>query len=163
MTKTKRKCLLALFSSVLLALTYQSTQAQYPSGIFLPLVMKQEVPTPTPGPTPGYTARTGNVQITTIVYNFPGTVQPGEYVEIINREALHVQLEGWRLSDIASHTFTFPSFNMQPGQVCRIYTNEYHPETCGFSFGNNLSIWNNGGDTATLRDYYGTVVSQYSY
>jgi hypothetical protein len=27
-------------------------------------------------------------------------------------------------------------FAVQPGQVCRVYTNEVHPGWCGFSFGN---------------------------
>jgi hypothetical protein len=29
---------------------------------------------------------------------------------------------------------------MQPGQVFRVYTNEYHPEWCGFSYGSGALL-----------------------
>jgi len=59
--------------------------------------------------------------------------------------------------------FTFPNFSIQPNQTCRVYTNESHPEWCGFSYGSGSAIWNNTGDTATLRNAQGVVVSAYSY
>jgi hypothetical protein len=31
----------------------------------------------------------------------------------------------------------------QPGQTRRVYANESHLETCGFSFGSGKAIWNN--------------------
>ena len=37
-----------------------------------------------------------------------------------------VQLANWTLSDAANHVFTFPSFQIQPNQTCRVYTNEDH-------------------------------------
>jgi hypothetical protein len=52
---------------------------------------------------------------------------------------------------------------MEPGKVCRIYTNENHPEWCGFNYGSGSAIWNNGGDTAYLRDGNGTLIDDYSY
>ena len=51
-----------------------------------------------------------------------------EYVEFRNNDNRAIQLQGWTLRDEANHTFAFPSHVMQPGQVCRVYTNEYHPE-----------------------------------
>jgi predicted ATPase with chaperone activity len=52
---------------------------------------------------------------------------------------------------------------MQPGDVCRIYTNENHPEWCGFNYGSGSAIWNNSGDTATLKDGNGTLIDEYGY
>jgi hypothetical protein len=52
---------------------------------------------------------------------------------------------------------------MGPGKVGRVYTNEYHPEWCGFNYGSGSAIWNNTGDTAYLRDDVGTLIDQYSY
>ena len=84
-------------------------------------------------------------------------------MEIRNTGGSPVQLAGWTLSDAANHVFTFPLFVMAPGQTCRVYTNEVHPEYCGFSYGSGTAIWNNSGDTATLRDNQGKVVDTYSY
>ncbi|ETW91975.1 MAG: hypothetical protein ETSY1_45845, partial [Candidatus Entotheonella factor] len=45
----------------------------------------------------------------------------------------------------------------------RVYTNEVHPETGGFSFGIGRAIWNNQGDEGQLFDQDGNVVSSYGY
>jgi hypothetical protein len=60
--------------------------------------------------------------------------------------------------------FHFPvGFVMQPGQVCRVYTDEVHPEWCGLSFGYRKSgVWNNSApDAAVLFDGDGAVVSRW--
>ena len=86
-----------------------------------------------------------------------------KYVEIRNADTVAIQLANWTLSDAANHVFTFPSFQIQPNQTCRVYTNENHPEWCGFNYGSGSAIWNNTGDTATLRDGEGAVVDVYTY
>jgi beta-N-acetylhexosaminidase len=67
---------------------------------------------------------------------------------------------GGSVLTVAKH---FPSHVMEPGQTCRVYTNEYHPEWCGFSYGSGSAIWNNSGDCADLRDSYGDTVDTYCY
>lgn len=136
------------------------------SVVYLPLIIKSDPanPTQTPAPTmpPVYT--TGQIDIDLIFFDgVAGTAEPDEYVQIRNRDGHAIQLQGWRLSDAAGHVFTFPSRVMQPNQTCRIYTNQVHPDSCGFSFGSGSAIWNNSGDTATLRNAQGTVVDSYSY
>ena len=106
---------------------------------------------------------TGNIVVTTIFYNGFGQNEPDEYVEIRNDENYPIQLEGWKLSDIANHVYTFPNYAIQPGQVCRIYTNEYHPEWCGFDYSYGSSIWNNSGDCAYLRDFQSILIDDYCY
>lgn len=106
----------------------------------------------------------GKVEIVTIFFNGSGEKEPDEYVEIRNTALAPIQLEGWTLVDKAKHRFTFPDFLLQPGQVCRIYTDQVHPEWCGFSFAyNETAIWNNGGDCATLADSQGAPVTEYCY
>jgi hypothetical protein len=92
-----------------------------------------------------------------------GTSEPDEFVEIWNDDKTPIQLKNWTLSDAASHVFTFPSFVIQPNQTCRIYTNQVYSQWCRFSYGSGTVIWNNGGDTATLRDGNGTLIDEYSY
>jgi competence protein ComEC len=119
-----------------------------------------EPPPPTTQPPP---VTTGNVQIINIFVDGAGSSEPDEYVEIRNDDTNSIQLQNWTLRDIADHIFTFPSFVMEPGKVCRVYTNENHPEWCGFNYGSGSAIWNNGGDTAYLRDGNGTPIDDYSY
>jgi len=157
---------------------------------YLPIVMKEilitptrtSTPTRTPTPTstttippsPTNTATptrtstqqppiTGNVVITTIFYDGSGSTEPDEYVEIRNDDTFSIQLANWTLRDEASHIFTFPSFVIQPGQVCRVYTNQDHPEYCGFNYHSGVAIWNNGGDCAYLHASSNTLIDQYCY
>jgi hypothetical protein len=155
-------------------------------SVYLPLLRKPvAAPTPTPTATatstpmatatatstPTATATTGpppagNVKIADIFYDgVKGSQEPDEYVEIHNSGSGAVQLEGWTLRDAAStpHVFTFPNFLMQPGQTCRVYTNEFHEAWCGFSYGSGSAIWNNTGDCAYLRDSGGLLVDSYCY
>ncbi len=135
--------------------------------IFLPLIIKQATPTPTPtatiqptngGPetptatnTPSLPDNTGDVVIIDIFVDGAGSSEPDEYVEIRNDDTSSIQLQGWTLRDEANHVFTFPSFVMAPDQVCRVYTNENHPTWCSFNYGSGSAIWNNSGDCAYLR------------
>ena len=149
--------------------------------IFLPLIIRPEnlsptptstpnpsvtpvIPTSTPTPTTPPTNNTGNVDITNIFYDgVAGSNEPDEFVEIKNNDSHFIQLQNWTLRDAADHVFTFPAFVMTPGQICRVYTNENHPEWCGFNYGSGTAIWNNSGDTATLRDSSNSLIDEYVY
>jgi hypothetical protein len=54
-------------------------------------------------------------------------------------------------------------YTLQPGQTCRVYTNESHPDTCGFSFGSGKAIWNNKGDCGHLYRKDGSEANTYCY
>jgi hypothetical protein len=107
------------------------------------------------------------IQITKIFYD--GLVyqtESDEYVEITNFGDEPVDLKGWVLKDISEGypSFTFPSYELQPNQSIRVYTNEIHPEYGGFSFGYGRAIWNNTNpDTAALYNAEGQEVSRKSY
>jgi competence protein ComEC len=122
------------------------------------------VPTVTPSPTPTQPpAITGNIQIINIFVNGAGSLEPDEHVDIRNDDTRPIQLFNWTLRDIANHVYTFPSFVIQPGQECRVYTNENHPEWCSFNYGSGSAIWNNTGDCAYLRNGGGNLVDEYCY
>ncbi|GAB4579963.1 MAG: hypothetical protein Fur0022_27020 [Anaerolineales bacterium] len=106
-----------------------------------------------------------SIKITNVFFSGAGLDEPDEYVEIQNMGTLSTQLQNWTLRDNTKdlHVFTFPSFLIEPGQTCRIYTNEAHPEFCGFNFGNSTAIWNNDGDCALLQDENGNMIDEFCY
>ena len=56
-----------------------------------------------------------------------------------------------------------PAHIMNPGDTCRVYTNEDHPEYCGFNYGRGSAIWTNTGDCAFLKDGLEVLKDQYCY
>jgi hypothetical protein len=89
-----------------------------------------------------------------------------EFVQIINRGSGSADMEGWSLKDASdgSPTFTFPSYSLAPSKSIRVYTNEVHLDSGGFSFGYGRSIWNNSNpDVAALSNAQGQEVSRKSY
>lgn len=110
-------------------------------------------------------AEQGRVEISYI--NYDGQVyrsEADEYAEIRNVGGTPVNLGGWRLyAGDPGQDFWFPSYVLQPGASCRVYTNQAHPESCGFSFGRGSAVWNNGGDCGYLYDSGGVQVDSYCY
>lgn len=181
--------LIVFFVAIItVAIIVSSAQGGDPDELaYLPLVVDGPTVTPTPTATPTATntptptntptatptneplppTSSGDVRIVTIFYDgVVSSQEPDEYVVIRNYDAAPVQLENWTLRDANGanpKTFTFPNFIIQPGQSCRIYTNEIHPETCGFSYGNSAAIWNNSGDCGTLRNSSGVSMDVYCY
>lgn len=176
--KTKLSLMVSFVFAGLLIVGIASAQT-IGFNLFLPIVMRPEdpptptptptiTPTPTKMPTPSPTTppppqSTGNIVITNIFANGSGSSEPDEYVEIKNMDSVRIQVQSWTLRDNANHVYTFPNFVMQPGQVCRIYTNQNHPEYCGFNYGSSAAIWNNTGDCAYLRDSTNALKSQKCY
>jgi hypothetical protein len=113
------------------------------------------------------TSSGSDVQITYIFYD--GLVyrtESDEYVEITNLGDTSQDLEGWVLKDISEGypTFTFHSYILAPGEKIRVYTDEIHPDSGGFSFGYGKAIWNNTDhDWAALYNAQGQEVSRRSY
>lgn len=140
--------------------TPQPTNTQAPLPTNTPALAPTSPPAPTEPP-----ATSGNVIISSIFYDGIVTrVESDEYAEITNIGGSSVNLSGWRLNaDDAGQDFIFPSFELQPGQSCRIYTNEAHPETCGFSFNSGRAIWRNTGECGHLFDETGVEVSTWCY
>jgi len=102
---------------------------------------------------------------------FDGLVVDSEaygYAQILNQGVTAANLMGWCLQDVSdgSPAFTFPSYDLLPQASVRVYTNEDHPESGGFSFQRKLAAWNNNLsslDTAGLFDPDNVLVSTKSY
>ena len=116
--------------------------------------------------TPTYFA---NVTIINVTYKLPD-----EFVEITNLGTGSADMDGWNLSDAPTasnktNTFTFPAFVLGPGSVVRVHTaNGTGSQTDIFwnrscRTGNTFQcVWNDGGDTATLKNINGTA-STFTY
>jgi hypothetical protein len=95
----------------------------------------------------GTDAPSPDVRIECIVYEGEEFEFEGdEYVQIKNFGDASQDLLGWTLANQKdpSHAFTFSSsFVLEPGQSIRVYTNEVHPESGGFSFESETAIWTN--------------------
>jgi len=115
----------------------------------------------------GDTISTSPAKVVITHIRYDGVVpikESDEYVVIDNQGGSSVNLKGWRLyAGDPGQNFYFPSFDLKPGQKCRVYTNEVHTATCGFSFKIDKAIWNNGGDCGSLFNSGGKRVSYYCY
>ncbi len=97
-----------------------------------------------------------------------GTVkatEADEYIVIKNDGLVEIDISGWRIHAVSrNQDFTFPpGTKLGKGVKFKVYTNEVHPESGGFSFGSKRSVWNNKSDEAQLYDAQGNLVSSYAY
>ncbi|MDB9530048.1 lamin tail domain-containing protein, partial [Nodularia spumigena CS-1038] len=110
---------------------------------------------------------TKDVTISRLVYK--GEVkrtQADEYIEISNLGNSTADISGWKITSAGSakQVFTFPQGTiLEGGKNFRVYTNQEHSETGGFSFGSKTAIWNDAGDEAKLFDAEGSNVSTLAY
>jgi len=113
----------------------------------------------------GPTVAAPNVVLTDVFFNGKvSAAEPDEYVEFQNQGTLPQDMSGWRIASVrGAQTYSFAGLTMQPGQICRLYTNEVHPEWCGLSWAKASAQWSNAGDRANLSDATGKVVSSFGY
>lgn len=143
--------------------TKTSTPTQTPTRTPTRTTTSTPTKTNTPTQTSIPVVNDGNIAIITINRYGSGSQEPDEYVEIKNLDTKRIQVQGWTLRDIANHIYTFPAFIMEPNMICRVYTNQYQPTYCGFSYGSNAAIWNNTNDCGYLRNSAGIEKSTYCY
>ena len=87
-----------------------------------------------------------------------------EYVVFENVAESTLVLGGWTVSDEAGHTYAFPGgFTLGPGELVTLYTGSGTDDPTALYWGRTGAVWNNGGDTVTVRDANGTVVLQRGY
>eukprot|EP00985_Skeletonema_marinoi_P032477 scaffold39149_cov93-Skeletonema_marinoi.AAC.10 len=108
--------------------------------------------------------------------NYNGSVkstESDEYVEITNNSKSTIDISEYAVVDINHHgtlketvgtTFVFPTpTELTPGQTVKVYTNEIHPESGGYSFHSRKAIWNNKGGKGVLMDRDDNEISQFVY
>mmetsp|Transcript_11156 Transcript_11156/g.22188 ORF Transcript_11156/g.22188 Transcript_11156/m.22188 type:complete len:470 (+) Transcript_11156:36-1445(+) len=100
-------------------------------------------------------------------------VESDEYVEITNDSKSPTDISGYSVVSLNHHgtpdetemaKFTFPTpTELKPRQIVRVYTNEDHPESGGYSFDRGIQIWNNKGGKGVLKDRDDNEISQFVY
>ena len=109
------------------------------------------------------------IRISKIRYDPPGTDTGTnshlnkEFVVITNTGSRAVRLEGWVLKDRAGHRYRFGAFRLRPGKSVTIHTGRGTDDRDDLYWGSDDYIWNNDGDTATLKDASGRTVDTCRY
>lgn len=81
-------------------------------------------------------------------------------VTLVNNGTQPVSLENWFIVNSGiSHIYTFPNFTLQPGATVMVYAGVGTGTASTLYWGQNGTVWNQNGDTATLFDNFGTVIS----
>ncbi len=116
-------------------------------------------------------AATAVVQFTKIQFDSPGTDTRsnaslvGEYVRITNKSTQRINLKQWTLVDASNHKFTFPDHSFGPGGTVYVHTGKGTngkqpngtPDSARLYQQRGAYVWNNDGDTATLRSASGRL------
>jgi predicted extracellular nuclease len=106
------------------------------------------------------------VQFGVIQYDSPGTDDGSnaslnaEFVVVKNVSGRKVQLEGFTVRDASGRTFTFPAMRLRPGRTVRLHTGTGTNTARHVYWRQSNYVWNNGGDTATLRNAAGKVIDR---
>jgi hypothetical protein len=86
-----------------------------------------------------------------------------EYVVLANRGDEPVPLDGWTVSDEAGKTYEFGNCTLAPGERVTLHTGSGEETATDVYWGKRQAVWNNDGDTVTVRDANGTIVAERSY
>ena len=110
--------------------------------------------------------------------NYDGQVpktESDEYVVITNNSKSPMDISGYYVyvatTGTQGPTFTFPKATknnnptvlLKGGESVKIYTNEIHKESGGYSFGSGKAIWSNKGGLAVLKDGAGKKIGEFKY
>ena len=109
------------------------------------------------------------IQFGEIWYNSPGSDRGGatslnhEWVQLHNTSGARITMTGWTLRDVAHHVFTFGTFTIKPHAYVKIHTGPGRDTQTDLYWGSGWYIWNNTGDTATLKAGNGKRVDRCLY
>ena len=109
------------------------------------------------------------IKITKIQYDPPGDDSGTnaslnrEFVIIKNTGNSRVTLTEWTLRDSAGHVFTFGTFPLRGSGSVTIHTGSGNDDRNDLFQDSDEYIWNNDGDTATLRNDEGNRVDRCRY
>jgi competence protein ComEC len=87
-----------------------------------------------------------------------------EYVVFRNNGDTTLDLAGWTVEEGAGRTYTFPAgTTLAPGATLTLHTGTGTNTETDQYWGQTGAVWNNGGDTVTVRDESGKVVLRVEY
>lgn len=87
---------------------------------------------------------------------------PDQWVEIANQGTGSIDLTGWTLMNQENQTYVFPA-NTTLKAGSRITVHSLDGSNTPSDLYNSTLLWNEGGDSATLRDADGRIISEYKY
>lgn len=122
-----------------------------------------------PAPKSTNVASGSGISISDIHYNgdVPRT-EADEYIVISNKSREPIDVSGYYMyvatTGTQGPTFHFPKGTViKGGSSVRVYTNEIHKESGGYSFGSGKAIWSNNGGLGVIKDSKGKKLDEYKY
>lgn len=87
-----------------------------------------------------------------------------EYVVFKNTGESNIDMGGWTVSDAAGHTYTIPSgFELESEGSVTLHTGTGSDSESDLYWAAESAVWNNAGDTVTVRNASGSVVVEREY
>jgi len=87
----------------------------------------------------------------------------GEYLVFTNRGDDALELSDWTVTDAAGRSYTFGNDSLAPGERLTLYTGSGTDTESARYWGASGAIWNNDGDTVTVRTSGGDVALRRAY
>lgn len=109
-------------------------------------------------------AATPVAQFVRVWYDSPGSdfrsnaSLNAEYVIIKNTTKKPLDLEGWILRDETGYKYVFGDVTVKAGKKIIVRTGQGEDTTTTLYWGRKQYVWNNDGDTATLRNATGKKI-----
>jgi hypothetical protein len=156
--------------------TYRASVAADPVNAVLantsPSVIFWVAPTTPTTPTTPAQPAAGAVQFSKIQYDSAGrdsgtnASRNGEWFRLTNKTKSTINLKSWTVRDAAGHVYTFGSHVLAADRTVYVHTGSGtngSPDTAHRYWGRSGYIWNNSGDTATLRTSTGKTIDSCKY
>ncbi|MQA02793.1 MAG: lamin tail domain-containing protein [Streptosporangiales bacterium] len=115
---------------------------------------------------PAQASAAGPIKITGVKYDPPGrdtgsnTSLRAEWVRIKNTGNRAVSLSGWRVRDRAGHVYVFGTYRLPAGERVYVHTGRGSDTAHHKYWDRDWYVWNNTGDTATLKNRSLTVIDR---
>lgn len=106
----------------------------------------------------------GAITFSHIQYNSPGSDTRSnsslnaEYVRLHNNSSKNIAMKGWTVRDAQGHVYTFGTYTLHTGASVTLHTGKGTNTSTNRYWGSGNYIWNNTGDTATLKNSPGTKI-----
>jgi hypothetical protein len=133
--------------------TVTTTPTATTTGTIYPTATRTR--TPTTGPKT-------EVNIVDIYYN-PTSGPLDEYVSIKNTSGRDVVMTGWTLRDDSKNTYAFPVLTLKHLATVKVWTKSGTNDSSNLYWGSSVSIWNDHGDCAYLRNELNEKIDSYCY
>jgi hypothetical protein len=122
-----------------------------------------------PGMAVSSATATPDVGIYRVWYDSPGkdtrsnASLNGEWVQIKNHTRSSRSLRGWSLRDRSGHVYVFGAYTLRAGRTVKIHTGSGRSTASQRYQGRRAYVWNNTGDSASLRTSAGRTADTCSW